>query len=126
MVNSIQGFKNPCGASTYGSIAGDAWYRAQLQLQDMKIGHYMHVPPRDVFVAQILGSFIGVPINYGVMRWVLSTKADYLRGVVDDPTHQWTGQSLASSLSLGVQYVLVVSDDVRPLKPPTRYDAPDR
>ncbi|KAB5527984.1 OPT oligopeptide transporter protein-domain-containing protein [Coniochaeta sp. 2T2.1] len=107
MVNSISGYKNPCGASTYGSIAGDAWYRAQLQLQDMKIGHYMHIPPRDVFFAQILGSFIGVPINYGVMRWVLSTKADYLRGDVADPTHQWTGQSLATSLSLGVQYVFV-------------------
>jgi len=26
-----------------------------------------------------------------------------------DPTHQWSGQSLASYLSLGVQYVLVVS-----------------
>jgi OPT family oligopeptide transporter len=109
MINSVSGHKNPCGASTYGSIAGDAWYRAQLQLQDMKIGHYMHVPPRDVFFAQIFGSFIGVPINYGVIRWVLSTKADYLRGDVVDPTHQWTGQSLASSLSLGVQYVLVGS-----------------
>lgn len=114
MINAVSGWKNPCGASTYGSIAGDAWYRAQLQLQDMKIGHYMHIPPRAVFFAQVFGSFIGVPINYGVVRWVLSTKRDYLTGEVDDPTHQWTGQSLATSLSLGVQYVLVVSDSLFP------------
>ncbi len=107
MVNSVSGFKNPAGASVYGSVAGDAWYRAQLQLQDMKIGHYMHIPPRAVFFSQIFGSFIGVPINYAVMRWVINTKFDYLAGTQVDPTHQWTGQELATSLTSGVQYVLL-------------------
>ena len=107
MVNAVNGHKNPAGASVYGSIAGDAWYRAQLQLQDMKIGHYMHVPPKAVFFSQIFGSFIGVPINYAVLKWVISSKFDYITGEVDDPTHQWTGQELASSLTLGVQYVLL-------------------
>ncbi|KOS19844.1 Oligopeptide transporter 3 [Escovopsis weberi] len=107
MVNSISGFKNPCGASTYGAIAGDAWYRAQINLQDMKIGHYMHVSPKAVFFSQVFGSLIGIPIDYAVIRWVLDTKADYLSGAKVDPTHQWTGQALASSLTSGVQYVLV-------------------
>ena len=75
----------------------------------MKIGHYMHIPPRAIFFSQVFGSFIGVPINYAVIRWVLDTKFDYLTGEVEDPTHQWTGQALASSLTLGVQYVLIVS-----------------
>jgi hypothetical protein len=109
MVNAVKGYKNPIGASVYGSIAGDAWYRAQLMLQDQKIGHYMHVPPRAVFFSQLFGAFIGVPINYAVVRWVISTKADFLNGNLEDPAHQWTGQDLASSLALGVQYVLVVS-----------------
>ena len=108
MVNAVSGHKNPSGASAYGSIAGDAWYRAQYMLQDMKIGHYMHVPPRAVFFSQLLGSFIGVPVNYAAIRWVLNTKAEYLSGTIEDPTHQWTGQNLASSLSIGVQYVLIV------------------
>ncbi|KAL7960154.1 OPT superfamily oligopeptide transporter [Trichoderma compactum] len=107
MVNAVSGFKNPCGASTYGAIAGDAWYRAQLNLQDMKIGHYMHVPPKAVFFSQVFGSAIGIPIDYAVIRWVIDTKRDYLSGAKEDPTHQWTGQSLASSLTSGVQYVLV-------------------
>ncbi|KAG9237072.1 OPT oligopeptide transporter protein-domain-containing protein [Amylocarpus encephaloides] len=107
MVNAVPGHKNPCGATIYSSIAGDAWYRAQLMLQDQKIGHYMHIPPRAVFFSQVFGCFIGVPINYGVIRWVLTTRSDYISGKVSDPTHQWTGQSLATSLTTSVQYVLV-------------------
>lgn len=107
MVNSVSGYKNPVGASTYGSIAGNAWYRAQLNLQDIKIGHYMHIPPRAVFLSQVFGSLIGIPVDYAVIRWVLSTKADYLTGKVTDPTHQWTAQELASNLTMGVQYVLI-------------------
>jgi hypothetical protein len=109
MVNGVKGYKNPTGATVYSSIAGDAWYRAQLMLQDQKIGHYMHVPPRAVFFSQLFGSFIGIPINYGVIRWVLSTKAAFLTGDKEDPSHQWTGQSLTTSLTTSVQYVLVVS-----------------
>ena len=93
----------------YGSIAGDAWYRAQYMLQDQKIGHYTHVPQRAVFFSQVFGITLGVPINYAVMRWVLDTKRDYLTGAVEDPAHIWTGQSLASYLTMGVQYVLIVS-----------------
>ena len=67
----------------------------------------MHIPPREVFFSQIFGSLIGVPINYGVIQWVLQSKGDYLLGKVDDPLHQWTGQSLATYNTLAVQYVLV-------------------
>ena len=54
MINAVSGHKNPTGATVYSSIAGDAWYRAQLMLQDQKIGHYMHIPPRATF---LLSSF---------------------------------------------------------------------
>lgn len=108
MVNSVDGYKHPVGAFVYSTIAGDAWYRAQIMLQDQKIGHYMHVPPRAVFFSQVFGSMIGVPINYGVVRWVLNTKFDYVSGNLVDPARQWTGQALRSSLTVGSQYVLLV------------------
>lgn len=75
----------------------------------MKIGHYMHVPPKDVFFSQVFGSFLGIPINYAVIRWVLDTKADLLTGKEVDPTHQWTGQEIASGLTTAAQYVMIVS-----------------
>jgi len=108
MVNLVKGYKNPVGASVYGTIAGDAWYRAMFLLQDQKIGHYMHIPPRTVFFSQLFGSFIGVPINYSVIRWILDTKSQYLKGKKVDPAHQWTGQTLVGSLTLSTQYVLIV------------------
>jgi len=109
MINAVNGHKNPTGATIYSSVAGDAWYRAQLMLQDQKIGHYMHVPPRATFFSQVFGATLGIPINYAVIRWVINTKRDYLTGAVDDPSHQWTGQTVTSALSTSVQYVLVVS-----------------
>lgn len=108
MINAVSAHKNPVGASVYSSIAGDAWYRAQYMLQDQKLGHYMHIPPRAVFFSQIFGSFIGVPINYAVIRWVLDKKGDYLNGTLEDLTHEWTGQSLTYSLTIATQYVLIV------------------
>ncbi|KAF7155605.1 hypothetical protein CNMCM5623_008147 [Aspergillus felis] len=102
-----ENYRHPCGPSTYGAIAGDAWYRAQYMLQDQKIGHYMHIPPRAVFFSQVFGTILGIPINYAVMRWVLSTKRDVLTGAKTDPLHQWTGQSLISSNTLGVQYAVI-------------------
>ena len=80
MVNAVSGHKSPVGATVYSSIAGDAWYRAQYMLQDQKIGHYMHIPPRATFFSQVFGCTIGIPVNYGVVRWVLNTKFDYLTG----------------------------------------------
>ncbi|KAJ5888840.1 hypothetical protein N7495_008881 [Penicillium taxi] len=102
-----QNHQHPCGPSVYGAIAGDAWYRAQYMLQDQKIGHYMHVPPRDIFFSQIWGTLMGVPINYAVMRWVMDTKGDYLTGKKTDPLDQWTGQSLRSSNTMGIQYAIL-------------------
>lgn len=37
----------------------------------------------------------------------MSTKGDYLSGAKTDPLHQWTGQSISKSNTVGVQYVLV-------------------
>ncbi|KAI1211648.1 OPT superfamily oligopeptide transporter [Annulohypoxylon truncatum] len=107
MVQNLKTNRNPLGASVYGSIAGDAWYRAQYMLQDQKIGHYMHVPQRAIFFSQLFGITMGVPINYAAMRWIVDTKRDYLTGAVTDAAHIWTGQSLTSSLTMGVQYVLL-------------------
>lgn len=101
------GHHHPCGPSTYGAIAGDAWYRAQYMLQDQKIGHYMHIPPRAIFFAQIFGTVLGVPVNYGVVRWVLNTKFDYLSGKKQDPLNQWTGQQIQSYNTMGVQYAVI-------------------
>lgn len=101
------GLRHPVGASMYGAVAGNCWYRAQYILQDQKIGLYNQVPPKYVFLSQIFGDLIGVPFNYLALKWVLKHKMQYLRGEIEDPLHQWTGQTLVNYVANGAQYVLV-------------------
>ncbi|SSD60829.1 related to sexual differentiation process protein isp4 [Saccharomycodes ludwigii] len=107
MVENLKTYKHPASASTYGALSGDMWYRAQYILQDQKIGHYMHIPPKYVFLSQILGQIIGVPMNYGTLRWILNNKIDYITGAKTDPLHQWTGQSLTSYNTKAVLMIIV-------------------
>lgn len=50
---------------------------------------------------------IALPVNYGVMLWVLDTKFEYVTGKVKDPLGQWTGQDFKSYNTAGIQYALV-------------------
>lgn len=102
-----QSYRHPGGASFFGSVAGNAWYRSQYHLELMKLGFYNHIPPRAVFFSQCYGELIGVPINYFTFRWVMSTKWDYLTGKLVDPLHQWTGQTVVTYHTNAIQYVVL-------------------
>ncbi|KAJ7153240.1 OPT oligopeptide transporter [Mycena filopes] len=97
--------RHPLGQLTYRIISGNVWYDAQLMIEDQKIGHYMHIPPRDVVICQLFGTTVGIADS--TMLWVLSTKLDYLRGIKIDPNGEWTGQDLKSYNTAGIQYALV-------------------
>ncbi|KAG0029015.1 hypothetical protein BGZ81_004207 [Podila clonocystis] len=43
---------------------------------DLKLGHYMKVPPRAMFWAQMLGTFIASLVNLLTANWLLSTQKD--------------------------------------------------
>ncbi|KAI9229114.1 MAG: OPT oligopeptide transporter protein-domain-containing protein [Piptocephalis tieghemiana] len=64
-------------------------FQCLLFLSDLKLGHYMKIPPRKMFIVQLYGTILGVFINYGVMRWIFSTLLDTLTGVTPDPTGKW-------------------------------------
>ncbi|CAG8158002.1 unnamed protein product [Penicillium olsonii] len=72
-----------------------------------QIGHYLHLPPRQVIGIQILANLFALPINYGVMRWVIASKFDYVSGKKKDPLGQWTGQEFKSYNTAGIQFALV-------------------
>lgn len=99
--------KHPAGAAFFGCVAGNAWYRAQFHLELMKVGFYNHIPPQLVFFSQIYGELVGVPINYLSLRWVLSSKWEYLSGKKLDPLHQWTAQAVSVYHTNAIQYVVL-------------------
>ncbi|KAF7373948.1 OPT oligopeptide transporter [Mycena sanguinolenta] len=125
MIQTTGASRHPLGQLAYRIVSADVWSGACVLLEDQKIGHYMHVPPRDLVLCQIYGATVGIAgsfsidvgdivlmahsnlVNYAIMLWVLSTKLDYLREIKTDPNGQWTGQHLKSYNTDGIQYALV-------------------
>ncbi|KAH9002452.1 oligopeptide transporter [Lactarius hatsudake] len=60
---------------------------------DLKIGQYLKIPPRSLFVAQVWGTIIGAIVNYVVMVSITGAQRDILL----DPTGNniWNGQTCA-------------------------------
>jgi len=59
---------------------------------DLKLGIYAKIPPKDMFISQVLGTAIGGVVNYIFIRLVIADKREYLDGSIADPTGQWTGR----------------------------------
>ncbi|GMH28834.1 hypothetical protein Nepgr_030677 [Nepenthes gracilis] len=45
-------------------------------LQDLKLGHYMKIPPRTMFMAQIVGTLIAGVVYLGTAWWLMETIPD--------------------------------------------------
>ncbi|XP_022848367.1 oligopeptide transporter 1-like [Olea europaea var. sylvestris] len=55
---------------TYGYISMS---QALGFLRDFKLGHYMKVPPRSMFVAQLVGTIVSSSVYFGTAWWLLTT-----------------------------------------------------
>ncbi|KAJ2200345.1 hypothetical protein IW141_001788 [Coemansia sp. RSA 355] len=45
-------------------------------VSDQKLGHYMKIPPRDLFIAQLVGTIIAAFVQLGVAFWLMDTVAN--------------------------------------------------
>lgn len=57
-------------------------------LQDLKLGHYMKVPPRTMFMAQIVGTMIACLVYLGTAWWLMETITDICDTTASDSV--WT------------------------------------
>jgi OPT family oligopeptide transporter len=60
-------------------------------LSDLKLGHYMKIPPRAMFLSQIWGTIVGGVFNYVMMIVIINAQRDYLDGSKVDQTGLWSG-----------------------------------
>ncbi|VFQ93476.1 unnamed protein product [Cuscuta campestris] len=42
-------------------------------LQDLKLGHYMKIPPRAMFMAQVVGTLVSALVHLGTAWWLMET-----------------------------------------------------
>ncbi|CAN1226912.1 Oligopeptide transporter 7, partial [Linum perenne] len=64
--------------------------QAILFLQDFKLGHYMKIPPRDMFKAQVAGTVIAAFVHLGTAWWLMSTIPDLCDRSLLPPESPWT------------------------------------
>ncbi|KAL6280685.1 hypothetical protein ACE6H2_017566 [Prunus campanulata] len=55
-------------------------------LQDFKLGHYMKIPPRTMFMAQVVGTLIAAVVYLGTAWWLMETIPD----ICEDTSSVWT------------------------------------
>ncbi|KAI4381009.1 hypothetical protein MLD38_007128 [Melastoma candidum] len=59
-------------------------------LQDFKLGHYMKIPPREMFMAQVLGTIISAIAHLGTAWWLIETIPDICNREVLPSGSPWT------------------------------------
>ncbi|KAL7420969.1 hypothetical protein Q5752_003853 [Cryptotrichosporon argae] len=94
MTEFVAGFLmpgKPIGNVTFKCFGYMAMSQALQLTNDLKLGWYMSIPPREMFACQIIGTVLGALTNYITLISVLNSKRDYLDNTLPDPTGQWTG-----------------------------------
>nr|GMD93924.1 oligopeptide transporter 2-like [Ipomoea batatas] len=59
-------------------------------LTDFKLGHYMKIPPRSMFMVQIVGTFLAGTVNMAVAWWLLTTIPNICQDTLLPPDSPWT------------------------------------
>ncbi|KAH9690217.1 Oligopeptide transporter 2 [Citrus sinensis] len=72
---------------TYGYISMS---QAVSFLSDFKLGHYMKIPTRAMFVVQFIGTIIAGTVNLGVAWWLLTTVENICQDQLLPPNSPWT------------------------------------
>ncbi|KAJ8762461.1 hypothetical protein K2173_007900 [Erythroxylum novogranatense] len=72
---------------TYGYIS---MVQAVTFLSDFKLGHYMKIPPRSMFIVQCIGTVIASSLNTAVAWWLLTSIEHICNDQLLPPNSPWT------------------------------------
>ncbi|KAF9921304.1 hypothetical protein FBU30_008702 [Linnemannia zychae] len=80
---------------TYGYIVN---VQALNFVADLKLGHYMKIPPQSMFLVQIISSVVACSINLGTATWLMKTKPN----ICTDAAYPFTCRSTRTFYSASV------------------------
>ncbi|PWN34798.1 OPT superfamily oligopeptide transporter [Meira miltonrushii] len=108
----------PLAILYFGAFSHQAVSQCLSLLGDLRMGIYLKIKPRTMFITQVLGTLMGTFVNYIVMVSIVNSKRDIL--LTNNGSGQWSGQffqsfnlqatvwSLASDLyTVGKPYAIV-------------------
>ncbi|KAJ2599275.1 hypothetical protein H4R99_003775 [Coemansia sp. RSA 1722] len=78
-------------------------YQGLSLISNQKLGHYMKIPPRHVFIVQIVGTIVCAVIQPGVVTWMLSSFKD----ICTPAGAPWTCTSTNAFYSASIVWGLV-------------------
>ncbi|KAI0374504.1 OPT oligopeptide transporter [Pilatotrama ljubarskyi] len=67
----------PVGVMVFKTFGFVSMYQSLFFLNDLKIGHYMKIPPRIMFMAQVVASTLACFVCVGVQEWQFAHIEDY-------------------------------------------------
>ncbi|KAF9929923.1 hypothetical protein FBU30_001082 [Linnemannia zychae] len=94
----------PIANMTFKCYGYMAMYQCMNLLSDLKLGHYMKIPPRSMFIGQFWGTVVGSFFNYMTMILIIDSQRDILNGSRADPNGLWTGQRVETFWGSGLIY----------------------
>ncbi|KAI9019174.1 OPT family small oligopeptide transporter [Phycomyces nitens] len=92
---------NPVANMYFKSLGYNTLYQAGQMANDLKIGHYMKIPPRLTFLAQLIGTVVGCIFNYIVNYTIITSKREEL---LDPNGNIWSGSGMQSMNSAGITW----------------------
>ncbi|KAJ1674567.1 hypothetical protein EV182_003018, partial [Spiromyces aspiralis] len=67
---------DPIGNVTFKTYGYITMFQAISLVSDLKLAHYMKIPPRHVFICQVVGTVIATVVQVAVSYWLMNTNAD--------------------------------------------------
>ncbi|KAI9013896.1 OPT family small oligopeptide transporter [Phycomyces nitens] len=92
---------NPIANMYFKTLGFNTLSQAGIMANDLKIGHYMKVPPRLVFLCQMIGTVIGCIFNYIVNYTIINSKREEL---LDPNGNIWSGAGMQTMNSAGITW----------------------
>ena len=84
--------ERPVGNMYFAAWSHNVINNAVTLSQDLKMGEYLKIPPRVMFLTQVYGTVLGGFINYAVMISIVSGNRDVLRDT--DGNSSWSGATI--------------------------------
>ncbi|KAI8615149.1 OPT oligopeptide transporter protein-domain-containing protein [Chytriomyces sp. MP71] len=108
--------KNLLGVMTFKTISSMAMVQGLTLVADMKMGHYLKVPPRMMFVVQLASSVLGSIVSTAVAIWLCDTltmqNEQPLGAILDRFSNSgWSGVQYRVFLSEGLIWGAIGSSD---------------